>query len=826
MTVLMQAEDSVTHGTYTWQSADADGGAGYTGPNSPVNVRVASGKTNAQKKAAMPLFGAGRVYREAVDGSGPAGSVIELNLLDFVPSGTDTSAVNCVPFFAAYKAYLIANGLKRLNIPAGRYRIESTLAFDESALNGLVIQGATSYLESYSLGGGTTLLWYGATTSQISDPYASSSIGWGTASATLRSGSQCDARRKVAIRIDTGGTIGTSGIMYSISIDGGPGPADSPNSTYGTSTALGTATSIAVAHGGKTLTIDLGSGTLTTGATIYVDCWLYADAINLGQAYQEIRDLSVEVPSGQHMRFGCSWQRRIHSGGDGGMTRPKFNNFHVVDPTLSGHFEAAIAVCPDVERLASNYEWGIAHSVHSSGGSVAGMINFNLGGQALEWTVNDLYVYGTHPTMPCFGVYWASGNIRVRSANFTAVTWETNASGWEQNECSTGGTEASQALYYCSFGSPSFIHSVTNKRFAALDAASRLNLVADGASGVRTLQQVHIVGTGGDRRNIQLSFGSTALRSTISLRDCLFPNTDPVDYHDAWNHGGGAVQKITLSNCSGQGPANYTDLSTTESGSPRHIRSNQNPDINWVVDPHSAEVAFQYTAGPRIEPYAAAPTTSLRWFSDDGGPAFEIGTGSTGLLDIITSTATGGKQIRTNGGHYLMRANDTKSNPAGQSFMIWLVACSYAIGSAKCPIGKCHSGGTNNWRCVINATGHLELWWGQDAANKFTASTAAITVGVDQVLGWGLDRATNEVIYVVGGVVERHSVSVDGAAVFSNTDPVFLGCDPANDMPTKVGYTYAAMWTLTANNTILSTSRLTDSWINMHADQLSREFSI
>jgi len=86
----------------------------------------------------------------------------------------------------------------------------------------------------------------------------------GTSAVTVDAGSGTDLNVTVCVAIITGCTIGVSGGQYAVSTDGGQ--------TYGTTTALSTATSIAITLGTKTLTLDFGSGTLVASEIITVVC--------------------------------------------------------------------------------------------------------------------------------------------------------------------------------------------------------------------------------------------------------------------------------------------------------------------------------------------------------------------------------------------------------------------------------------------------------------------------------------------------------------------------------------------------------------------------
>ena len=90
----------------------------------------------------------------------------------------------------------------------------------------------------------------------------SRTVGSGTSVVTVDAGSATDINAVVEVLIHTGGTIGTAGITYQVSINGGL--------TFGAITALAAATSIVVALGAHNLTLELATGNLVSGELITV----------------------------------------------------------------------------------------------------------------------------------------------------------------------------------------------------------------------------------------------------------------------------------------------------------------------------------------------------------------------------------------------------------------------------------------------------------------------------------------------------------------------------------------------------------------------------
>jgi Protein of unknown function (DUF2586) len=82
--------------------------------------------------------------------------------------------------------------------------------------------------------------------------------GAGTAVVTVAAGATPNDSYEVVWRVVVGGTVGTAGITYQFSLDGGR--------SYGAVTALGTAVLVAVPGAGG-VSIEIGTGTLTANAT-------------------------------------------------------------------------------------------------------------------------------------------------------------------------------------------------------------------------------------------------------------------------------------------------------------------------------------------------------------------------------------------------------------------------------------------------------------------------------------------------------------------------------------------------------------------------------
>jgi len=85
--------------------------------------------------------------------------------------------------------------------------------------------------------------------------------GSGTSVVGVAGASSPTGTRVVAVKVTTGGTVGTTGIFYAYSLDGG--------ATWSSPVALGTATSIAVPGAGVTL--ELGAGTLVVDDQVDVE---------------------------------------------------------------------------------------------------------------------------------------------------------------------------------------------------------------------------------------------------------------------------------------------------------------------------------------------------------------------------------------------------------------------------------------------------------------------------------------------------------------------------------------------------------------------------
>lgn len=99
-----------------------------------------------------------------------------------------------------------------------------------------------------------------ASTAVSSFSAVSRTVGHGTSVVTLDGASATDVNALVELLVHTGGTIGTAGITYQLSIDGGR--------TFAATAALGTATTLQVALGSVHATLDFASGTLVAGELV------------------------------------------------------------------------------------------------------------------------------------------------------------------------------------------------------------------------------------------------------------------------------------------------------------------------------------------------------------------------------------------------------------------------------------------------------------------------------------------------------------------------------------------------------------------------------
>jgi hypothetical protein len=90
----------------------------------------------------------------------------------------------------------------------------------------------------------------------------SRTTGHGTSAVTVGGSSATTVNALVGVLVYTGGTIGSAGITYRVTTDGGK--------TFGVTTSLGTANSIVVTLGSGNLTLEFAAGTLVAGELIQV----------------------------------------------------------------------------------------------------------------------------------------------------------------------------------------------------------------------------------------------------------------------------------------------------------------------------------------------------------------------------------------------------------------------------------------------------------------------------------------------------------------------------------------------------------------------------
>lgn len=142
---------------------------------------------------------------------------------------------------------------------------------------GELVEAAAHYIETYS----RPVLLIRAEASADGSVSSITHTGTGTSVGSVSTPDPADAY-EVKVKVVNGGTRGTAGITYQISLDGGR--------SYGTVKALGTATSITVAPG---VVLDLAAGTLVAG-DIYSFTTTGPTGLDYGAALDALAATSVQ----------------------------------------------------------------------------------------------------------------------------------------------------------------------------------------------------------------------------------------------------------------------------------------------------------------------------------------------------------------------------------------------------------------------------------------------------------------------------------------------------------------------------------------------------
>ncbi len=123
----------------------------------------------------------------------------------------------------------------------------------------------------------------------------------------------------------------------------------------------------------------------------------------------------------------------------------------------------------------------------------------------------------------------------------------------------------------------------------------------------------------------------------------------------------------------------------------------------------------------------------------------------------------------------LLIANDPGLNPADGSFLYlavgrWLSGS----GSYQAWAGKTSPRQGTNWRAFRTDQAALRVYWGTDA-EAYAPSMLTAPDGADVIMGWGRDATTSEIIYIVGGEIERVQTPFFGSG--NNGSPMAIGAD-------------------------------------------------
>ena len=158
----------------------------------------------------------------------------------------------------------------------------------------------------------------------------------------------------------------------------------------------------------------------------------------------------------------------------------------------------------------------------------------------------------------------------------------------------------------------------------------------------------------------------------------------------------------------------------------------------------------------------------------------------------------GGKPaINFNGTNERLLAADDITMDVGTGSFLVIMACELISSTGvQCAIGKGNNASADNIRCTFDASNFPQIMWGSDA-QKYAAGTTAVSLGVPTIVAWGVDDTTNESIYVVGGVIERASISISGTG--SNALAMHIGEDVAGNLNCNIKIADLAMYKRTGS---------------------------
>lgn len=554
------------------------------------------------------------------------------------------------------------------------------------------------------------------------------------------------------------------------------------------------------------------------------------DVLASEQPYQTFR--GFEIYALANARTGIRWQ----TGSVpvvGAMTRLLVTDCRF---TGNGKLVDSVAACPDAgHQSENNHDHLTMTRCTSTGFTHADLANYNTTGQAKAWVMYlcNSTAQSDNGTYAC---YMASGSCSRNECNAHLCQYEARPAVADAVRLEGGGSEFTHGAYYAGFSTASSPITLSGRRVALESSAWPTRIATDSAPGPRVWIGNLFECVSGDGGLLQAYFSCGQKPQAVTLIGDVFPNTDPTYFHSA-HRGTFPRVKINLIGCYGRGPADYTNPAAGAEAQSRLLRSNQSVESPWIIPATDPQCRAFFTAGPRVIPTDTNVALVRQWISDSPlAQPMTRAAGSLAYAGIELFTRTGGIQVDCSDSAYLSTPGDGRMNPSGQSFLVAAVVRLESITTEQCVLGKCDFGGVtdNNWQCLVDAAGHLQLAWGNDTGNRYTASSAAVAnAEVDYLLMWGLDRATSEVVYVVmvednntPVVVERHAITIT-AEVFSNTLSVFAGCNTANALPAGAHFTHWSMYILDRNTDPFDDATLlSDRYVKCIGEQLVREFSL
>lgn len=196
-------------------------------------------------------------------------------------------------------------------------------------------------------------------------------------------------------------------------------------------------------------------------------------------------------------------------------------------------------------------------------------------------------------------------------------------------------------------------------------------------------------------------------------------------------------------------------------------------DINGLVFWHRADAGVS-TAGSAVTGWA-----------DQSGNGHDAAQATSNARPMLSANAINGEPaIVFDGNNDTLTIADAADLDPGQGSFLYVAVGRWITSSAyNAWGGKTNGTEGTNYRFFRHPGGKLTLYYGVDGA-RYADSTLLLSATEDHVIGWGIDAATNELIYIVDGVERITIASVLGTGM--NATPVTIGADAGGGYPSNI----------------------------------------